>query len=59
MKKNRKNQYNIKSRKSIDMELQDFLEMNYEGVSQLEIARELGMNSNYVEKIIEEIERDH
>lgn len=59
MKKRKKNHLHIKGRNNIEMDLMDFLEVNYEGISQLEIAKELGVNSQYVDRMIEEIEQDY
>lgn len=59
MRNFKKRKYNIMDQKDIDIDLKDFLEKNYEGLSQLEIAREAGVDSSYVKELLEEIERDY
>ncbi|SDK55896.1 hypothetical protein [Natronincola ferrireducens] len=59
MGKEKDYKYGIKDRNYINIELEDFLEMNYQGLSEQELARELGISSKEVNKLKQELQKDY
>ncbi|SES73383.1 hypothetical protein SAMN05660297_00437 [Natronincola peptidivorans] len=59
MKNTEDNNYTLKDLKLFDIVTEDFLEMNYAGLSDQTIARELGISDTYVKQIKDEMQRNY
>ncbi|MCC5911530.1 MAG: helix-turn-helix domain-containing protein [Clostridiaceae bacterium] len=59
MKKEKDYKFNFNDTQSTDIEAEDFLEMNYRGLSDQEIAKELGVDYRYVKNIKNQFHKDY